>query len=77
MKSVDESVAAKQLKERACTALLSRHLLLRYALANDLVSWHSEHPSGPRFLCFLRKVTCAMRFPTFGEKFLAHPCFMI
>lgn len=39
MKSSDESIATKQLQDRAFTALMNHQLLLRYAVANDVVSY--------------------------------------
>lgn len=38
MKPADESIATQQLQDRVFTALMSHQLLLRYAIANDLVS---------------------------------------
>lgn len=38
MKSADESIATQQLQDRVFTALMNHQLLLRYAIANDLVS---------------------------------------
>lgn len=38
MKNLDESLATRQLQDRVFTVLTSHQLLLRYAIANGLVS---------------------------------------